>query len=167
MLKCYRTLTRSFQISLFSGVLKEMIFLPCSSRQDDSSGHPVPAPVTSMSIWTEGLSMPLYVWKQGHTCKLYEESAWHWYSSVISLDGTYQLCRDFSSTAFPLFQPFILLTWTGFGKTNGMRASMVTTQGEMVVPKLLPRNGPRGTYSHFWMSRAGRRKFKAMLLNIS
>lgn len=31
---------------------------------------------------------------------------------------------------------------------------MGTTHGEMVVPKLLPRNGPRGTYSHFWMSRA-------------
>lgn len=31
---------------------------------------------------------------------------------------------------------------------------MGTTHGEMVVPKLFPRNGPRGTYSHFWMSRA-------------
>ena len=31
---------------------------------------------------------------------------------------------------------------------------MVTIQGEMVVPKFLPRKGPRGTYSHLWMSRA-------------
>lgn len=32
---------------------------------------------------------------------------------------------------------------------------MVTTQGLMVVAKFLARNGPSGTYSHFWMSRAG------------
>lgn len=57
--------------------------------------------------------------------------------------------------------PFLLLTWTGFGSRNGIRASMVTTQGEMVVPKLLLRNGPRGTYSHFWMSRARKGKLKA------
>lgn len=31
---------------IFQVVLKEMIFLPCSSKQDDSSGHHVPAPVT-------------------------------------------------------------------------------------------------------------------------
>src|SRR5262249_35187151 len=30
----------------------------------------------------------------------------------------------------------------------------VTTHGEMVVKKLLPRNGPSGWYSHAWMSRA-------------
>lgn len=47
-----------------------------------------------------------------------------------------------------------VLTCFGFGTTKGMRASMVTTHGEMVVPKLFPRNGPRGTYSHCWMSRA-------------
>lgn len=47
-----------------------------------------------------------------------------------------------------------MLTCLGLGTANGMRASMGTTQGEMVVPKLFPRNGPRGTYSHFWMSRA-------------
>ena len=35
---------------------------------------------------------------------------------------------------------------------------MGTTQGEMVVPKFFPRKGPRGTYSHAWMSRAGRNK---------
>lgn len=40
-------------------------------------------------------------------------------------------------------------TCSGLGTTNGMRASMGTTHGEMVVPKLFPRNGPRGTYSHF------------------
>lgn len=69
-----------------------------------------------------------------------------------------------SRTAYKLFKvssPFLLLTWTGFGSRNGIRASMVTTQGEMVVPKLLLRNGPRGTYSHFWMSRARKGKLKA------
>src|SRR4029450_11460811 len=30
----------------------------------------------------------------------------------------------------------------------------VATPGEMVVKKLLPRNGPSGWYSHAWMSRA-------------
>ena len=34
------------------------------------------------------------------------------------------------------------------------RASMVTTQGEMEVPKFLAPKGPRGIYSHFWMSLA-------------
>ena len=29
---------------------------------------------------------------------------------------------------------------------------MVTTQGEMEVPMFLAPNGPRGMYSHFWMS---------------
>ena len=42
------------------------------------------------------------------------------------------------------------------GSINGRRASMGTTQGEMVVPKFFPRKGPSGTYSHDWMSRAGR-----------
>ena len=37
---------------------------------------------------------------------------------------------------------------------NGSSASSVTTQGETVVPKFLARNGPSGTYSHFWISRA-------------
>jgi hypothetical protein len=37
---------------------------------------------------------------------------------------------------------------------NGLKASIVTIQGETVVPKLLPKNGPSGTYSHFWISRA-------------
>lgn len=46
------------------------------------------------------------------------------------------------------------LTCWIFGTINGLRASMVTTQGEIVVAKFLARNGPRGTYSHFWMSRA-------------
>ena len=41
------------------------------------------------------------------------------------------------------------LTCSGLGTTKGMRASMGTTHGDMVVPKLFPRNGPRGTYSHF------------------
>lgn len=47
-----------------------------------------------------------------------------------------------------------LPTCSGLGTAKGMRASIGTTQGEMVVPKLFPRKGPRGTYSHFWMSRA-------------
>ena len=29
---------------------------------------------------------------------------------------------------------------------------MVTTQGEMEVPMFFAPKGPRGTYSHFWMS---------------
>lgn len=166
--KCYPTLTRSSLISLFSRCFKGDDFSALLKQE----GWQLRAPCASTSDnqWAfdlRGPRVPSHVWKQDHACKVYEESAWHWYSSVVSTDGTYQLCWDFSSTAFPLFQPFLLLTWTGFGNTNGMRASMVTTQGEMVVPKLLLRNGPRGTYSHFWMSRARKRKFKAMLLNIS
>lgn len=45
-------------------------------------------------------------------------------------------------------------SWTGPGTKKGSRASMVTTQAETVVPKFLPRKGPRGTYSQAWMSRA-------------
>ena len=40
-------------------------------------------------------------------------------------------------------------TCTGLGLAKGARASMVTTHGEIVVPRFLPRKGPRGTYSHF------------------
>src|SRR5205085_2418782 len=40
------------------------------------------------------------------------------------------------------------------GTRYGSRASHVTTHGETVVPKFLPRNGPSGWYSHDWMSRA-------------
>ena len=35
-----------------------------------------------------------------------------------------------------------------------MSASMVTTQGEIEVPRFLAPKGPRGIYSHFWMSLA-------------
>lgn len=48
----------------------------------------------------------------------------------------------------------LVLTWMGLGSAKGNSASMGTTQGEMVVPKFLPRKGPRGTYSHAWMSLA-------------
>ena len=37
---------------------------------------------------------------------------------------------------------------------NGASASAVTTHGETVVAKFLPRNGPSGWYSQAWMSRA-------------
>src|SRR3954471_23460770 len=37
---------------------------------------------------------------------------------------------------------------------NGSSASIVTIHGEIDVPKFFARNGPSGTYSHFWMSRA-------------
>ena len=40
-------------------------------------------------------------------------------------------------------------TCLGLSIANGLSASIVTIHGEMVVPKLLPRNGPSGTYSHF------------------
>lgn len=40
------------------------------------------------------------------------------------------------------------------GTAKGKSASMGTTQGEMDVPKFFPRKGPRGTYSHAWMSLA-------------
>lgn len=42
----------------------------------------------------------------------------------------------------------------GLGSANGTSASMGTTHGEIVVPKFFPKNGPRGTYSHAWMSLA-------------
>ena len=42
-----------------------------------------------------------------------------------------------------------LHTWVTFGTRKGANASMVTTHGDMVVPKFLARNGPSGTYSHF------------------
>ena len=38
--------------------------------------------------------------------------------------------------------------------TRTLRASMVTTQGEMEVPRFLAPKGPRGIYSHFWISLA-------------
>ena len=31
---------------------------------------------------------------------------------------------------------------------------MVTIHGDIEDAKLFPKNGPKGTYSHFWMSRA-------------
>ena len=37
---------------------------------------------------------------------------------------------------------------------NGASASMSTTHGEIVVAKFLLLNGPSGTVSHVWMSRA-------------
>ena len=41
---------------------------------------------------------------------------------------------------------------------------MVTTQGEIVVPKFLALKGPNGTYSHFCISRAGEiREFRNVL----
>jgi len=46
------------------------------------------------------------------------------------------------------------LTCAMLSTMKGLKASTVTTQGEIVVPKFLPRNGPSGTYSHFCMSRA-------------
>ena len=42
----------------------------------------------------------------------------------------------------------------GGSTRNGRRASSVTTHGEIVVAKLLPRCGPSGWYSKAWMSRA-------------
>lgn len=45
----------------------------------------------------------------------------------------------------------------GLDSAKGNSASMGTTQGEMVVPKFFPKKGPRGTYSHAWMSRAAKR----------
>lgn len=47
-----------------------------------------------------------------------------------------------------------VFTWTEFGSTKGISAAIGTIQGEMVVPKFFPRKGPRGTYSHAWMSLA-------------
>jgi len=46
------------------------------------------------------------------------------------------------------------ITWVMLGTINGFSASVVTTHGDMEVPKFLPRKGPRGTYSQRWMSRA-------------
>src|SRR4051794_12100919 len=40
------------------------------------------------------------------------------------------------------------------GQPYGSSASSVTTHGDMVLAKLLARNGPSGWYSHDWMSRA-------------
>ena len=50
-------------------------------------------------------------------------------------------------------------------KTNMVktfRASMVTTQGEMEVPRFLAPKGPRGMYSHFWMSLADQSFMRTM-----
>ena len=41
-------------------------------------------------------------------------------------------------------------TWSGLGTAKGRIASKGTTQGEIDVPRFFPRNGPRGTYSHFY-----------------
>ena len=40
------------------------------------------------------------------------------------------------------------------GARNGCSASSVTIHGDTVVAKFFDRNGPRGWYSHAWMSRA-------------
>lgn len=53
-----------------------------------------------------------------------------------------------------LVEVVTLLTWIALDSAKGNSASMGTTHGEMVVPKFFPRKGPRGTYSHAWMSRA-------------
>ena len=45
------------------------------------------------------------------------------------------------------------LTWS---------ASMVTTQGEIEVPRFLAPKGPRGIYSHFWMSLADQSFMRTM-----
>lgn len=45
-------------------------------------------------------------------------------------------------------------SWVGCGTRKGSNASKVTIQGEIVVPKFFPRNGPRGWYSNCWISRA-------------
>jgi hypothetical protein len=37
---------------------------------------------------------------------------------------------------------------------KGASASGRTIQGEILDPKFFPLNGPRGTYSHFWISLA-------------
>src|SRR5690606_25965757 len=42
----------------------------------------------------------------------------------------------------------------GLSQRKGCRASKVTIQGEMDEAKFFAKNGPRGTYSHFWISRA-------------
>ena len=44
----------------------------------------------------------------------------------------------------------------GFGPftRNGSSASKVTIQGETEDAKFLPKKGPKGTYSHFWISLA-------------
>ena len=46
------------------------------------------------------------------------------------------------------------LTCGSFGTRNGANASIVTTHGDIVVPKFLAKKGPSGMYSHFWISRA-------------
>lgn len=46
------------------------------------------------------------------------------------------------------------ITWATLSVTKDCKASIVTTHGEIVVPKLFPKKGPNGTYSHFWMSLA-------------
>ena len=40
-------------------------------------------------------------------------------------------------------------SWIGPETLNGSRASSKTTQGDIEEAKFLPKNGPRGTYSHF------------------
>ena len=62
--------------------------------------------------------------------------------------------RSLRYYSFCYLYVFCWLTCTMLATVNGLRASMVTTHGEMLVPKFLARNGPNGTYSHFCMSRA-------------
>jgi hypothetical protein len=45
-------------------------------------------------------------------------------------------------------------TWVGPLHRALSKASIVTTHGEIVVPKFLAVKGPSGTYSHFCISRA-------------
>lgn len=106
------------------------------------------APLKSMGIFPTGFSgarMSFPFWRQDQALKSVERC---WYNQEFLFSDPTDPHSIFTQT-ISSDPAVLLLTWTGLGKTNGMRASIVTTHGEMVVPKLLPRNGPSGTYSHF------------------
>src|SRR5699024_11721607 len=77
--------------------------------------------------------------------------------------GGRETISSFHSTSRSMFKPQSWLprkygrgsgSWVGVGTRADSNAAMGTTHGEMDVAKLLPRNGPNGTYSHARMSRA-------------
>lgn len=54
-------------------------------------------------------------------------------------------------------------SWGKLSTRNGSNAYVVTTHGEIVVPKFLAVNGPKGMYSHFWISLATNANYKINL----
>ena len=77
---------------------------------------------------------------------------------VLALFLTSANTKNIHIEVSPLLSSNIQITWGRLSVMKGLNASMVTTHGEMEVPKFLAKKGPNGTYSHFWISRAEKKE---------